>query len=127
MLHKIHMGEELANASTYELVGHGSSPYPNNFSVVNFGEVIFPSLPGGVANCNKCHENDAWHEPQPRAHPTEQGTAIARWSMVCGACHDTTDAQAHIAVQTDPLGNESCGVCHGPDKELSVELMHKTY
>jgi hypothetical protein len=127
MLHKIHMGEELANASTYDIVGFGSAPYPNNFTVANYAEVVFPSLPGGVANCVKCHGNDAWHEPKPRAHPTEQGTAIGRWTVVCGACHDTTDAQAHIAVQTDPLGNESCGVCHAPGKELSVELVHKSY
>jgi OmcA/MtrC family decaheme c-type cytochrome len=127
MLHKIHMGAELSNASTYELIGHGSGAYPNNFGVVNYGHVAFPSFPGGTANCVKCHDNDAWHEPKPRAHPTEQGTAIGRWTAVCGACHDSTDAQAHIAVQTDPSGNESCGVCHGPDEDLSVELVHKTY
>ena len=127
MLHKIHMGEHLANASTYDIVGFGSGSYPNNFTVANYAEVVFPSLPGGPANCVKCHGNDAWHEPKPRAHPTEQETAIGRWAAVCGSCHDTTDAQAHIAVQTDPLGNESCGVCHGPGKDKAVELVHKSY
>jgi hypothetical protein len=127
MLHKIHMGEELANASSYDVVGFGSSAYPNNFGVTNFGEILFPALPGGVRNCEKCHGNDAWHEPAPRAHPTDQGAPIRRWSVVCGACHDTTDAQAHISVQTDAGGNESCGVCHGPGKEWNVERVHEPY
>ncbi|HEX6882246.1 MAG TPA: hypothetical protein VF530_02635 [Planctomycetota bacterium] len=127
MLHKIHMGEELANAASYDVVGFGSSAYPNNFGVTNFGEILFPALPGGVANCTKCHANEAWHEPQPRNHPTEQGRAVQRWAMVCNACHDSTDATAHIAVQTDSQGNESCGVCHGAGKEWSVERVHRPY
>jgi OmcA/MtrC family decaheme c-type cytochrome len=127
MLHKIHMGEELANASTYDVIGHGSAAYPNNFGVTNFGEVVFPALPGGVQQCNKCHGNDAWHEPAPRAHPTDQGEPILRWTAVCASCHDTSDAQAHIRVQTDSLGNESCGVCHSPGKDENVEKVHKPY
>jgi OmcA/MtrC family decaheme c-type cytochrome len=127
MLHKIHMGENLTNAADYDIVGFGSGAYPNNFSVSNFSDIVFPSQPGGVANCIKCHGNDAWHEPQPRAHPTQQDLPIKRWSVVCGACHDSTDAQAHINVQTDPAGNESCGVCHGPGREEDVVRVHKTY
>lgn len=127
MLHKIHMGEELANAASYDIVGFGSSAYPNNFGITNFAEVVFPSLPGGVQNCAKCHGNDAWHQPEPRDHPSEQGTPVQRWAVVCGACHDTGDAQAHIAVQTDGAGNESCGVCHGEGKEWNVERVHRAY
>jgi hypothetical protein len=127
MLHKIHMGEELTNAQTYDVVGFGSTAYPDNYAVSNFGEIVFPALPGGTQNCAKCHGNDAWHEPSPRAHPTDQGIAIQRWGMVCGSCHDSTDAQAHISAQTDAGGNESCGVCHGQGDDESVELVHKTY
>jgi len=129
MLHKIHMGEDLANASTYSVVGFGSTAYPDNFGVSHFGEIVFPALPGGVRNCQKCHgeSNEAWHEPSDRNHPSEQGSPVRRWMAVCGACHDSTDAQAHIAVQTDVLGNESCGVCHGEGREWSVERMHRAY
>jgi hypothetical protein len=127
MLHKIHMGEHLANAATYDIVGFGSAPYPNNFGVTNFGEVVFPALPGGTQNCEKCHQNDVWHEPRPRSHPTDQDVPIKRWSAVCGACHDSTDAQAHINVQTDPSGNESCGVCHGEGKDENVPRVHRPY
>ncbi len=127
MLHKIHMGKELTNASTYDVVGFGSGSYPNNFAVANFAEVGFPSFPGGVQNCVKCHGNDAWHEPLPRAHPSSQGAPVQTWAVVCGACHDSTDAQAHIRVQTDPLGNESCGVCHASGKDENVARVHSTY
>ena len=77
MLHKIHMGEELTNASTYTVVGFGSAAYPNNFTPQNYGEVVFPALPSGVENCTKCHgaANTAWHQPSDRNHPTEQVTA----------------------------------------------------
>ncbi len=129
MLHKIHMGEELANAATYQVVGYGAGAYPNNFGVSTFADVVFPALPGGVRNCTKCHgaTNDAWKQPVERDHPTQQGTPVARWAMVCGACHDGTDAQAHIQVQTTGGGAESCGVCHGTGGEWSVERVHKAY
>jgi hypothetical protein len=123
------MGEELADASTYDVVGFGSSAYPNNFTAHNYGEIVFPALPGGVSNCTVCHGagNEAWFEPSDRNHPTDQTAPVRRWAAVCGACHDSTDALAHIDVQTSASGQESCGVCHGEDAEWNVERMHKTY
>ena len=127
MLHKIHLGEGLANASTYQVVGFGAGAFPNNYSISTFDDVEFPAMPGGVLQCVKCHGdgNRAWVEPQPRNHPTAQGRSVLAWSAVCGACHDSDAAIAHIQVQTSPAGDESCGVCHGPGREWHVELMHK--
>jgi hypothetical protein len=127
MLHKIHAGSSLANGATYDVIGFASGAYPNNFVAHNYSEVVFPALPGGVGRCEKCHGNDAWHEPAPRAHPTDQDVPIRRWSAVCGSCYDSTDALAHINVQTDMSGNESCGICHGPGEDLDVERAHKQY
>jgi OmcA/MtrC family decaheme c-type cytochrome len=127
MLHKIHMGENLANAATYDVVGFGSGTYPDNFSVANYAEVVFPALPGATQNCDKCHGNDAWHEPKARSHPTNQVLPVRKWTAVCGSCHDSSDVQAHIAVNTDSSGNESCAVCHAPDREENVQRVHKTY
>ena len=127
MLHKIHQGANLVNAATYDVVGFGSGSYPDNFGVTNFGHVVFPAQPGGTENCAKCHENDVWHEPRPRSHPTDQNVPIRRWATVCAACHDSTDAQAHINVQTDASGNESCGVCHAAGKDESVARVHRPY
>ena len=126
MLHKIHMGEELANASTWTVVGFGSG-YPNNFSEHTYEHVGFPAMPGGVQRCAKCHgSSDAWQSPADRAHPTEQGLPVVNWGSTCGSCHDSDAAQAHIATMTDGGGNEACVVCHGPGTDLNVELMHKT-
>lgn len=129
MLHKIHRGEDLANASSYQIVGFGSGAYPDNYGISSFAEVAFPAMPGGVSNCTICHgaSNTSWEEPSDRNHPDEQGSPVLRWKAVCGACHDSDDAQAHIEVQTSGSGAESCGVCHGPGKEWNVERVHKTY
>ncbi|MBL8861124.1 MAG: hypothetical protein JNK02_03850 [Planctomycetes bacterium] len=129
MLHKIHMGKDLANASSYTVVGFGSGAFPNNFTPHTYGEVSFPAMPGGVSNCTICHGagNTSWLQPSNRNHPTDQGSPVLRWTAVCAACHDTTDALAHIEVQTSSSGAESCGVCHGPGKDYSVERVHKTY
>jgi hypothetical protein len=129
MLHKIHMGKDLANASSYTVVGYGRG-YPNNFSEHTYPEVVFPAMPGEVRNCTKCHgdSNVAWMQPADRNHPTEQGRPVKSWAAVCNACHDSDAETAHIAAQTSPMtGAESCAVCHGAGKEWNVRLMHKVY
>lgn len=129
MLHKIHMGEHLANASSYTVVGFGSAAYPNNFTPHTYGEVVFPALPSGVKGCAKCHgaTNDAWTLPGERNHPTQQGSPVRGWAFTCGACHDSDPATAHIEVQTSLGGVESCATCHGEGREWNVRLVHKVY
>jgi hypothetical protein len=121
MLHKIHRGAELANASTYTVYGNGASAN-------TYGEVEFPAMPNGVQNCRMCHgTSNAWMAPSPREHSgTEQTVPTRSWRAVCNACHDSDAATAHIDTQTAPSGFESCEVCHGPGGEWNVELMHKT-
>jgi len=129
MLHKIHKGEELAYASTWVVNGYGSaSNYPNNFTPHTYEEVGFPPLNGGTKNCRACHgSSDAWMQPDPRKYPTPGAdvTPSKAWYAVCGSCHDSDAAQAHIEVQTTLSGVESCQTCHGTGKEWNVELMHK--
>ena len=116
MLHKIHRGEELANAATYTVVGNGGNPS-------QYGEVVFPAMPGGVKQCVRCHGNDAWKEPKPRVNAF--ATFPTRvWSVVCGSCHDDTTAQAHIASNVSGTGYEACEVCHGPGKVVDVAKVH---
>jgi len=120
MLHKIHMGEELANASQYFVAG-------NQGASSNYAEVVFPTMPGGVRNCFMCHgaETEGWQEPGNRDYPTGQTPTVHEWASTCGACHAEDDAVAHIDAMTAPSGAESCALCHGIDKEFSVEVMHK--
>jgi OmcA/MtrC family decaheme c-type cytochrome len=126
MLHKIHRGRDLVHAEDYTIVGYGAGAYPNNYTAYQYGEIGFPAQPGGVLRCAKCHgASEAWHEPRDRAHPTEQGEPERVWRAVCGACHDSDAAGAHIAIMTDATGQESCAVCHGPGRALAVEIVHK--
>jgi OmcA/MtrC family decaheme c-type cytochrome len=129
MLHKIHRGEDLANASTYTIVGFGAAAWPNNFGTATYADVVFPALPGGVENCTKCHGtgNTAWIQPSDRNHPTVEGLSVRSWRAVCGSCHDSDAAAAHIDAQTAPSGIESCAVCHGPGRDWNVQNEHKTY
>jgi hypothetical protein len=126
MLHKIHMGSSLTHAADYELVGFGSGAWPNNFGVSTYEDIVFPSMSQGVGNCVTCHgTSTAWEEPAPREHFEGQDVPTRAWRAVCGSCHDSEAAAAHIDVQTSALGQESCAVCHGPGRELDVTLVHK--
>jgi len=116
MLHKIHKGADLANALTYTVTGNGGTPH-------TYEAVEFPAMPGGVRQCARCHGNDAWKEPGARAH-TSATSPIKTWGSVCGSCHDSTSAQAHITANTTGFNYESCSVCHGQGREFAVEKVH---
>jgi OmcA/MtrC family decaheme c-type cytochrome len=121
MLHKIHMGEELANASTYKVNGY-------NASETDFEHIGFPAMPGGVGkNCDKCHgaTSTAWYEPSDRTHPTIQTLPMRKWRPVCLSCHDTNDAQGHYNLMVSSDGYESCGACHDPNSVYAVKVVHK--
>lgn len=122
MIHKIHQGKELTNASTYETNGiFLGIPYP-----VSYEEIGFPAMPGGTKHCDKCHGNSSgWKEPADRSHPTQQTVPLRRWRAVCLSCHDLNDTKAHYDLNTSASGYESCGTCHGEGNVYNVQLMHK--
>jgi len=110
MLHKIHMGSELPDASTYPFATEGE----------------FPAMPGGAEQCVKCHGNESWQAPSVR-ECDEASVPVRTWTVSCGSCHSSDAAAAHIAVQTSTTGYESCEVCHGDEREWSVPVMHKVH
>ncbi len=122
MLHKIHRGAELANASTYQVIGFGGA-------ASMYDEVEFPAFPGGTMNCTKCHgtENTLWQGPADRDYPGVGGQTpeVHEWASVCSACHDDDLTTVHIETQTTLSGAEACALCHGEGKEVAVELVHK--
>jgi hypothetical protein len=111
------MGRDLTNAATYVVAG-------NNGSSNTYEHVGYPAQPGGVRQCVKCHGNDAWHAPTNRDHPTDQILPVRSWKFVCGSCHDSTAAHAHIDTQTSPAGEEACAVCHGDLRVADVVKVH---
>jgi cytochrome c553 len=104
-------------------------PIPTTSAISTFEELVFPALPGGVRNCFEVPRGDQRLLEEAAAPRSPDATGHARGSLaaVCGACHDSTDAQAHIQVQTTGAGAESCGVCHDADAEWSVERVHRAY
>lgn len=110
-LHKVHMGAELTNASTY-LGG-------------DFAEVEFPVMPAGAADCAICHgaSNTAWKQPADRTHP-DQTVPTGSWNTVCSSCHDSDATATHITAMTTS-GVESCATCHGTGAAFAVDQVHK--
>lgn len=121
LLHKVHMGQAQAQASSYEVNGvFLGVPYP-----VTYEEVRFPASPGGPMQCLSCHkDNLAWKIPADRTHPAAGSTTRA-WSVACGSCHDSSLATIHISTQSTASGAEACATCHGPGDALSVERVHR--
>jgi hypothetical protein len=70
MLHKIHMGEELANASTYIVNGFGSNAYPNNFTSYHLRR---GRVPGAAGRGRQLHD-----VPRCRPSCTTRPTATTR-------------------------------------------------
>ena len=59
----------------------------------------------------------------PKTLPEDKHKQL--YQNVCGSCHDSDAAQAHISVQVSPSGYESCTTCHEQNGEWAVKLMHK--
>jgi OmcA/MtrC family decaheme c-type cytochrome len=116
MIHKIHMGENLANG--YVITGFGGP--------VDFGEVVFPQ---DQRNCQTCHQESDADTPQASNWRT---TPYAR---ACGACHDTVNFQTGENHASDGPGgiaatDDQCVTCHGPTStidngNLRVDVVHQ--
>jgi hypothetical protein len=126
MLHKIHRGKDLPDADAYTVVGFGSAAAStgDNFTAYTYEEIGFPAWPGGVRQCVKCHGNDAWHEPSDRTYPQPGSTPARVWRVVCGSCHDSLGAHAHMDTNTSVQGVEGCVFCHGPGEIRDVAKVH---
>ncbi|MCA8941600.1 MAG: hypothetical protein KDB80_03490 [Planctomycetes bacterium] len=123
MLHRIHHGKELTDASDYVVNGFGSG-WPNNFSEHRYDEVGFPYLPAGTRNCAACHgDSDAWYDPRKRAHPDEIDNTQA-WTLACLSCHNDDPARFHVEANTAPSGGEACEICHGIGEAQDVRTVH---
>ena len=116
MIHKIHTGEELDEDLT--IYGFGNRPH-------NYNEVVFP---GDRRNCLACHVEGSQQLPLPTgmlasASPRGLIDPLPPESAACLGCHTSLPALVHATLQTSILG-ESCAVCHGPNREFSVDRVH---
>jgi hypothetical protein len=71
--------------------------------------LTFPRFDGGMLACAACHSDDSWKQASHRG---------------CVTCHDSTDAEAHAATNTDDTWGEACDACHGDDRLYAVDTLH---
>jgi OmcA/MtrC family decaheme c-type cytochrome len=117
LVHRIHTGEELNNE--YTVYGNGNTAH-------NYNEVLYP---GDRRNCAKCHTGNSYRQAagDPVVAPRDLYSPLAATSAACLSCHDSRDAFAHAFLNTTTFGGqpaEACGVCHGPNSDLSPDKVH---
>ena len=134
MPHKIHRGEHLTQ-QPYLIFGFG--PPPANYSIHDFGEVLYP---GDLKKCDRCHVEDSQLIPpfpstargtlQTHLDPADGSSVvdgvIPPMSSACTSCHDSDEAWAHVEAETASAGKESCEVCHAEGRPYAVSVMHAT-
>jgi hypothetical protein len=126
LLHKIHRGRELADES-YQVVGAGRAPHPDNFETRTYRGSTFPSFPDRTLDCARCHGagNTAALLPAEREHPTSQNRPLQIWRPACATCHDGEPVSAHIDSNTAPNGAEACAICHLPGEFADALFAHE--
>jgi Outer membrane cytochrome MtrC/MtrF-like, domains II/IV len=117
MIHKIHTGENLEIPFTI---------YGFRSSVNDFTDVRFPN---DRRNCTICHIDGTQELPLPdnllsAVSPRDYIDPMPPATGACLACHTNLSAAAHADLNTSGKLGESCAVCHGADKEFSVDRVH---
>jgi OmcA/MtrC family decaheme c-type cytochrome len=127
MIHRIHMGEQLAEQGAgYTVVGYGGSH--NDFSEVRYPAFSKSGSPGYVQACDMCHVNGSESvlptgKNQVNA-PTSKLSPAGAVTSACTSCHNADAAFAHSLSNTDQRFGESCTVCHGGTADFNATKVH---
>jgi OmcA/MtrC family decaheme c-type cytochrome len=127
MVHRIHMGERLAEVGAdYTVIGFGGST--NDFSEVRYPVMSASGEVGTVTKCYVCHEGGSEANlpigklsvvnPQSLLSPAGATTSA------CTSCHPSTDVFAHAVQQTSAQFGESCAICHGDTADFNATKVH---
>ena len=128
LIHKIHTGEDQANAMgrPFEIIAFGGTK-------VNFNDVVFPAMnksgaTGDVKKCFLCHVGNSQEDlptsmntvrdPRGILNPTAPAVTSA-----CTACHNVKTSVSHALANTTQLG-ESCEACHSSNSEFAPNKVH---
>lgn len=135
LIHGIHYGRRLGGfTERNNLFKPGALVVLGYFNQGNdFSDVL---LPQDVRNCQTCHADSGATCSDDAPCGVGQGCVAGTcknvaWTApsaaVCLSCHDTQAASGHANLNTwrDGSGSyETCGVCHGPGAEFSVDKVH---
>jgi OmcA/MtrC family decaheme c-type cytochrome len=91
----------------------------------NFNEVLYP---GDRRDCLQCHVGATYTVPvastaTPVTWPANPWSPVLPNAAACLGCHDSTEAAAHVSLNTAPFG-ESCAVCHKESADAAVSKVH---
>jgi len=116
MIHRIHTGEELTQ--DYSILGSSGTG-------TSFNEVLYP---GDRRDCLQCHVTGSYTVPvastaTPVTWPANPWSPVLPNAAACLGCHDSTEAAAHVSLNTAPFG-ESCAVCHKESADAAVSKVH---
>jgi OmcA/MtrC family decaheme c-type cytochrome len=118
MIHGIHASEMRAEPFVF---GSGTS-------AVSFAKVVYP---GNLAKCEDCHAAGTYVLPLKTTQPLtikQKGAVVSVTQPVaalCSTCHDSAAAKGHFTLNTANGTTETCVVCHGEGKDISVSSAHK--
>lgn len=113
--------------STSGWAGYGAKPLSARVHGLHFGaylnkpENVYAGNPSAftdtifaqdIRNCTKCHSSDT------------TGTWKTASKLACTGCHDGLATSAHIKLNTNEAGVESCGVCHNTGRKYSADQAH---
>ena len=134
LIHKIHRGENLQQ-QPYIVYGFGLPP--QNYTKIDFGEVLFP---GNLQDCQTCHLPTTYLMPPypgtalptQLSHVQQDGSTVIKVvdghvgpiTSVCTSCHDSDAAFVHVETNTAPNGAEACTVCHDEGRIAPVSAVH---
>lgn len=126
MIHRLHAGEDLFNATgvDYTIVGFGGNP-------ASFSDVRFPTSYGQsrINECFACHVNGSENPSEAQLNESAVQTpqyplkTMPATTTACYACHASNAMLSHALTNTTALG-ESCSVCHAADAEFAPTKMH---
>lgn len=122
LIHRLHTGGTAeAGGQLTPFIVYGYRGSINDFSGTRY--------PGDLKDCGKCHVNRSDDPPLPAGriavnNPRAYLNPAPPVTAACTACHVSLDASAHASAMTSPALGESCGVCHGPSSDFSVDKSH---
>jgi hypothetical protein len=133
LIHSIHYARRRGDYVKPPLLSARVAFIGHKNSVNDFSDRLFPM---DMRNCTRCHADSG--DPCSEADDVcGFGQACSRGRCVnvswrkdaggapCLACHNTSHGYAHVELNTTDDGVESCGACHGENRQFSPEKVHR--
>lgn len=137
MVHKMHLGAGSQAAFNWKYYNNGGAPLER------------VTYPGDLMDCAQCHvtptapntsvwglplnaavnptTKSIWYDCNTSACTATETVITPRTTAVCGSCHDSPQAEAHMTQHVATVSGtatETCDVCHGLYKEFDVRKLH---